>query len=470
MNKIRIPPSPFEGVDYGRELELARFSRVAYLDRDNVMNPDGRINPDHRHLFDEWLGPQRWRHLDTRDFNDSSGFVAHAFIKDEPDKRIVIAIRGSDNPADWVGPNVAVMRDGELLELAKSPIAPATDRTKSQMAWVQDKILTVLGNEDAWHPQFQQSLDFAKEIRDTYESRGYKIELSAHSLGGAHNQVLSHTFGWDGRSFDAPGAANIVASDGYRNWLSANGITPAQAPRFKPDPFDSGFLNYTVNNSVVSKMSGPHIGDKQSISSYVGREGVGSHVRYGLGLVGGGLNETPLLGTALKATGASRAASTVIGLAAHGSHHGVDALDRHDVHRIVAGFEKAARTGKLPTIGEHSERERQPLAHAGPTPKTFEGTPLERQQQAVRSLLDGPADGPLTRFLDATVRGDSEAFRQAARVLCDTPEAKAWLQAGQERLHALQQGLPAADHARQTQEQDLHQHARIAPVEQALAR
>ena len=53
-----MPRSPFTQVDYSRDLELARFSRVAYLDRVNVTNPDNRVNPDYQYLFDkEGLGP-----------------------------------------------------------------------------------------------------------------------------------------------------------------------------------------------------------------------------------------------------------------------------------------------------------------------------------------------------------------------------------------------------------------------------
>src|SRR5690606_2220543 len=104
----------------------------------------------------------------------------------------------------------------------------------------------------------------------------------------------------------------------------------------------TGFLNYEVNNSLVSKKAGPHLGESQSISSFTGREGFGSHARYAAGLLGGGVSETPLLGQALKATGGARLA-TVIGYVAHGGQHGVDALDRHDTDRIVALFEEAVR-------------------------------------------------------------------------------------------------------------------------------
>lgn len=191
--------------------------------------------------------------------------------------------------------------------------------------------------------------------------------------------------------------------------------------------------------------------------------------------MGGAINETPFLGQALKATGATRLATT-IGYAAHGSHHGIDALDRHDTNRIVAVFEEAVRRQDrgdrqpLPIFGDQDKRDLPPIAQTEPR-RVFEGTPLERQQQATRSLLDGPNDGPLARFLDATMSGDTEAFRKAARDLCATPEAKAWLQAGQERLQALQQQVaPTNEPVKETQEQAVQQHARILPAEQGLMR
>lgn len=471
--KIADPPAEWSrGIDYRKELELARFSRVSYLDEVDVGNPNPNVNPDYPHLFDEELGLKRWLQLAHKHENDTTGFVAYAFFN-EDQRRVVIAIRGSDNAHDWSGPNLAVARDGELLDMLNLP-SPGTDKTRAQMATVQNTLLP----GDAWDPQFRQALDFASEVRDTYEARGYKVEAVGHSLGGAHAQVLSHTYGWDGRSFDAPGAANIVQSQGYRQWLADNSATPVQAPRFRSshEAFDgTGFLNYVVNNSAVSKKAGPHLGDSQSISSFTGREGFGSHARYAAGIVGGAIDETPLLGQALKATGTTRLATT-LGYVAHGSHHGLDALDRHDTHRIVAVFEEAVRrqdrgdSQPLPILGDQGKRDLPPLAHteAG---RMFEETHLERQQQATRLLIDGPNDGPLAGFLDATMSGDTEAFRNAARDLCATLEAKAWLQGGKERLQALQQQVaPINDPVKETQEHAVQQHARILPAEQALMR
>ncbi|MGY1458727.1 hypothetical protein ACW5F0_08780 [Luteimonas sp. A534] len=384
---------------------------------------------------------ERWLQEKYENLSDASGFVAYAFAN-ESQKRVVIAIRGSDNAADWSGPNLALARDGELLDLLGLP-SPGTDRTRAQMASIQEKLLP----GDAWDPQFREALDFALKVQDTYGAQGYRIEVVGHSLGGAHAQVLSHTFGWDGRSFDAPGAANIVQSQGYRQWLEDNGATPSLVPRFRPSFFaadGTGFLNYEVNNSVVSKKSGPHLGESQSISSFTGREGLASHTRYAAGVVGGAINETPLLRQALKTMGGARLAST-IGHAAHGSHHGIDAPDRHGTDRIVAVFEEAVRRQErgdrqpLPIWGHHDVQDPKALAGVTQCRPLLAQASLEQQQRAVRSLFDGPDDGPFARFFDATMAGDADAVRRVARELCAGPEATAWLQSGRERLKALEQ-------------------------------
>ena len=125
-NRVKNPDPPAEWsrhIDYRNELELARFSRVSYLDPAAVSNED--VNPDHAHLLAAELGSARWRsELDFLSVNHSSGFVAYAFANDDQ-KRAVIAIRGSDNFADWSGPNLALARDSEWLDTLglPSPVA-----------------------------------------------------------------------------------------------------------------------------------------------------------------------------------------------------------------------------------------------------------------------------------------------------------------------------------------------------------
>ena len=369
-------------------------------------------------------------------------------MRNEPDRRIVIAVRGSDNLVDWTGPNAAVARDAEWLDLA-NVMSPQTDRTRRQMAWIQDKLLP----GEAWDPQFGQLLDFAKEIRDTYEPRGYTIEGTGHSQGGAGAQLISETFGWGGRSFDAPGAANVTGSRGYRDWLQANDVTPAGVPRFKPAPFDSGFLNYAVNNSVVSHKTGEHLGQVQSISSFVGREGLASHARHAVGIVGGGIAETPLLGEALKTTGSARMASTVMSIA-HGSQHGVDAFDRHDMGRIVRVFEEAVRRQErgdrqpLPILGEQQSRSLPPLAGSdGERARTG-----PEQPPATRSLFDGLGETPLSGLM-ARDGNAGERMSSWLAGLQGSGAAQAWLQSGRERLQAVQQDLSAGAQVTEGQEQ-----------------
>lgn len=430
-------PAPSERPDYRRELELARFSRLSYLDPASVIDSDRRINPDYEHLLDHGLGLNRWEYIRTVDSNAASGFVAHVFIQHEPDKRMVLAIRGSDNPVDWSGPNAAVARDGDLLDLMNLP-SPVTKQTRAQMLRLQEAILP----GDAWHPQFRDALDFALELQQTYGTQGYRMMVAGHSGGGAQGQVIAHTFGWDGRSFDAPGAANIVQSRGYREWLAGHGLQPVGVPPYTSDPFASGFLNYKVNNSVVAYKTGPHLGDAQSISSFVGREGFGPNARYAAGLLGGGISETPLLGPVLKATGAGRLA-TVVGTAAHGTQHGVDALDRHDIHRVVAVFEEAVRRQDrgdrqpLPVYGEQGTHEAVPVAAAG-TGDGGRGLAMpSTSAPPMAQSCDPPGQGAMARFFDASLRGQRGAFHDAARELCATPEAMAWLDSGRAQLQAV---------------------------------
>ncbi|WP_152540925.1 hypothetical protein [Luteimonas huabeiensis] len=464
MSESRIPPPPAEfsrGIDYRQELLLARLSRASYLDEAAVTRD--RTHPDHA-LFDQ-QAQASWTVGLHENHNATTGFVAYAFVN-EAEQRVVIAVRGSDNAADWRGPNAALARDGELLELANLP-APATARTRAQMAAVQEALLP----GEAWDPQFKQALEFARTVRDHYGAQGYRIETAGHSLGGAHAQLISHTFGWPGRSFDAPGAANIVESDGYRQWLAEHGHEPMRTPAFRNQVgLDSGFLNYAVNNSAVSRKTGPHLGDVQSISSLEGREGFASHGRYALGIASGGLQNTPLLGQVLKASGAGRLATTMEH-GAHVGHHGVDAADRHAMDRIVKVFEEAVRRQDrgdrqpLPIFGEQRERADLPLART----EAALGMPgaedaLRRQRQATRALLDGAGGDALGRFLDTVKRDDSVACRDAARALAETPEAQAWLQAGYDRLQAIERARDAL-----APEQAPQQHAR-APEEQGLVR
>src|SRR5690606_28320327 len=102
------PPEWSQRIDYRNELELARFSRISYLDQAEASSRDH--NPDYNFLLAPELGTERWLNKLDLNFNHSSGLVAYTFANDDQ-KRVVIAIRGSDNFADCSGPNLALARD-----------------------------------------------------------------------------------------------------------------------------------------------------------------------------------------------------------------------------------------------------------------------------------------------------------------------------------------------------------------------
>jgi hypothetical protein len=130
-----------------------------------------------------------------------------------------------------------------------------------------------------------------------------------------------------------------------KDWLEKHDISPVGAPGYQHGIVQrQSFLNYTVNNSVVSHESGDHIGEKMSISSLVGREGIKAHAAWAAGLLGGALSETPLLG---KAAGMAYGINErwISGIANAANVAG-DASDRHDMSRIVRLFQKAVENGR----------------------------------------------------------------------------------------------------------------------------
>ena len=69
-----------------------------------VPSRDPRINPDGSHFAPE-PGVARWRQAMHEDHNAITGLVIHAFVN-HAEQRIVIAVRGSDDPLDWKGPEL----------------------------------------------------------------------------------------------------------------------------------------------------------------------------------------------------------------------------------------------------------------------------------------------------------------------------------------------------------------------------
>lgn len=340
MPEKRSPSRPGAALSLANDAELSMLADAVYGSRDDLISAKSGLGHKEYDLPLNWslLGDDEGRQ--PYNFRDDrrTGFTAAVFERaGDPDSRLVISFRGSDETRDWVGPNPRLAADGELLDLAGLP-GPATDHTRRQMATLQTAVLS------DWDPQFEAALDYALDIQKQYGS-DHKIEVTGHSLGGAHAQIAAHTFGWGGRTFDAPGADNIINSEGYKRWCAKHEITPVGPPDYRHGGFQAdSFLNYTVNNSVPSHKTGGHIGEKLSISSLIGREGLRAHGAWALGLIGGAITETPLLGKAVgMATGVNE--RWISGIANAANVAG-DASDRHDMTRIVRLFQKAVENGR----------------------------------------------------------------------------------------------------------------------------
>jgi len=347
-----IPNFPGAQLDLRYDADLAQLSDAVYGSRDELIlaKNAGRqsivlpVNWSLAGQMEDWEGSS---------FKDdrSTGLTAAVFeMSGDVDKRVVIAFRGSDEAQDWYGPNLRLAADGDLLG-AIGVSGPKTEHTQRQMGDVQraavDPVSRALGSDRGskdWDPQIEAALDYALAIQRKYGG-DHKIEVTGHSLGGAHAQIVAHTFGWGGRTFDAPGAKNIIESEGYQKWCKANGVTPPGALAYEHGTVQqSSLLNYTVNNSVVNDRTGDHIGTKMSISSLAGRQGVVEHGQWALGLIGGAIAETPLLDQTLgRVIGPG---SKWVEYLSKGAAMGADVSERHDMSRISRAFQEDVANGR----------------------------------------------------------------------------------------------------------------------------
>lgn len=344
------PTFPAAQLDLSYDSDLAMLSDAVYASKAELAAltpPDGVELPLNWSL----LGDREWSNRDNFKDDRSTGLTAAAFeMSYDADKRIVIAFRGSDEAQDWLGPNVRLAADGDLLG-AIGVSGPKTEHTQKQMGDVQraavDPIGRVFGSDRGskdWDPQIEAALDYALAMQRKYGA-DHKIEVTGHSLGGAHAQIVAHTFGWGGRTFDAPGAKNIIESEGYQKWCKKNGVTPPGAPDYEHGTVQqASLLNYTVNNSVVNERTGDHIGTKMSISSLAGRQGVLEHGQWAVGLIAGAIAETPLLDqTVGKVIGPG---SKWVEYLSKGAALGADVSERHDMSRISRAFQEDVANGR----------------------------------------------------------------------------------------------------------------------------
>lgn len=115
-------------------------------------------------------------------------------------------------------------------------------------AWVNDNtkeiVLGVSGTNDlldmlSWPAgitgqaggQIEDVLKSGKEINalvtgDKAAYAGYKVHVTGHSLGGTLAQVAAYTFGWNGASFDGPGAGAVVTGHDFKKLVNRLDITP----------------------------------------------------------------------------------------------------------------------------------------------------------------------------------------------------------------------------------------------------
>lgn len=340
MNE-RIPVPPWMKPDYEEELTSARLAYAVYGSRDEIVASMAGVGPKPFTLPINWslLGDDEIRRPDNFKENADTGFVAAVFEMEATyQKRLVIAVRGSDDPRDWNahgGPNLPLAADGELMALAGVPFAPKGETPKRQMAALQQSVLP------DWSPAFEDALNYGLEIQRKYETQGYQIEVVGHSMGGSQAQLLSYTFGWGGRTFDAAGAVNIINSDEYQQWCKSRGVVPKGAPAYDPEqPQGIGLLNYAVNDSVVSRMTGPHIGKVVPVTALGGREGFEDYAKYTASKAAGLVSDIPLAGDFIAARSGLR--GPWVDMALNAMDKGLDATERHDMERIIRVFEKAA--------------------------------------------------------------------------------------------------------------------------------
>jgi len=209
-------------------------------------------------IKDERVGFGRFEPLNKGIDNKETGLRLQTYVDHEA-KEIVFAIGGTDELKDWPGPNKNFAFGG-------------------------------------YNDQFKQAVNEAIKLYKNDDYEGYSFSTPGHSLGGGVAQVISHTFGWDGLSTDAPGASRVIASQGYLDHMKELGITPAGPGHF---------INFTERFSPVSHVPlAEHIGEVMQFNLV---SDAGKWLQGGLLIVGGPL-------------------ATGIGLLLAGN----DVLDQHD--------------------------------------------------------------------------------------------------------------------------------------------
>jgi uncharacterized delta-60 repeat protein len=222
-----IPVADVAFQQYGQTLGFAedylfaKMSLVAYYD-----NPDNPKEPD-KHIrqiaVDSWtaLKGDGWKIIENTPYKEGS-FAATVFQNDD---KVVIAYRGTE-----VGD-----KGDYLADLAISS---------------RDSL--------RWNVQFTDALTYAFDIQSKYPT----ALVTGHSLGGALSQAASQMFGFSGVTFDPGGAANLASK--FNPWFVT--IGDVFDIKWGGEGVPSSFLNYVVDGSLVSHLSGDHIGGIEKIA------------------------------------------------------------------------------------------------------------------------------------------------------------------------------------------------------------
>lgn len=203
------------------DLQLARFSHMAYADFDHVYD-EKRISE----LVGEpgWIEDTKYRKYNETDGRIDHGFQVKVFVN-EKRKEMVIAYRGSDEFYDYIGPDIqlGLVRHTDTL-------------------------------------QYDLARSFYDELSNDPDYKGYQKIQTGHSLGGhvaqymaLQNHVPTITFNGPGLNFRHP-----VFDRNYKN------LSYEKYKNNQDGKYNNLVRNYTFNGDVVGSIN-THVGESYNI-------------------------------------------------------------------------------------------------------------------------------------------------------------------------------------------------------------
>lgn len=280
----------------------------------------------------------------------SSGLTALVFEQTKPSDVITIAFRGIDSAGD-LAPAAVLMRDGSWGKELIGMVSPFTPRSDAERQVAQLSEFLAGKAVPSWHPQFTAALDYVGEV--IRRNPGVPVQVTGVGVGGAIAQLAAHTYGLEGRAYEPLGAADLLGSPEYAQWLQSRQITPQGVT--PPGDFEYGFLNYHAKRSKVEEYGGESIGPIERFSPAVGRKGVGEWAAYAGGLADGLLSSpvfevANVLAKPLRG-GAKALDMAAVALALTDEASRLAQVDLTNMDRIVEVFDDARTHNKLRTFG-----------------------------------------------------------------------------------------------------------------------